>query len=399
MKPLLCFLLSAAGLGLLLLIPGAAGQPFIPTPARTLPVPTPSPTLPPVFTRPCELFPNDFSPEADRPWASPLLPCLERVTLNAAGQDLTGATGLATAPGGRLFISRLPAGDVLLLTDSDHEGAPDLPQPIAAGLDRPSALTFAADALYIRTVGAIYRWTPDALTPIVTDLPTERGFVDGGIAVIGDHLYVTIGAVCLTCPDPTGGDPRRGALLRYTLAGTDETILFTGLIDPRRVTAAPDGTLWIADALRDEILHVGSNGDLLAVQPFTDGSAPSAALVYTSSAIPALQGRVITALAGILTAAALPGFAVVAVDPAGGAIEPLLPANPEPGLNFSPWELNYRGSGFFPDRPFELASDERGWLYLLDSSGRVLLIRPHVPVEAVEPWPPLLTMTAAAGGS
>jgi len=38
--------------------------------------------------------------------------------------------------------------------------------------------------------------------------------------------------------------------------------------------------------------------------------------------------------------------------------------------------MNYRGSGFFPQRPLDVAVSERGWVYISISGGRIIAMRP-----------------------
>jgi hypothetical protein len=145
-------------------------QPYIPPTPVVPSVGEPTPTLPPVYTLPCQLFDSDLSPELDRPWMHPELPCLEQIAADPSAGEW-GYTGLAVADDGRLFAARPLTGEILMFTDTDGEGAPDSPRPIAAGLDQPWALDWHAGELYIRGARAVYVWTPDAIRVLVDDLP------------------------------------------------------------------------------------------------------------------------------------------------------------------------------------------------------------------------------------
>ena len=74
----------------------------------------------------------------------------------------------------------------------------------------------------------------------------------------------------------------------------------------------------------------------------------------------------------------LRGYAVVAADPQTGTYAPLMPARPDdnPASNFTLEEMNYRGSGFFPQRPLDVAVTEQGWVYISVGGGRILALRP-----------------------
>ena len=38
--------------------------------------------------------------------------------------------------------------------------------------------------------------------------------------------------------------------------------------------------------------------------------------------------------------------------------------------------MSYRGSGFFPQRPLDVAVTEQGWVYISIGGGRILVLRP-----------------------
>jgi hypothetical protein len=93
-----------------------------------------------------------------------------------------------------------------------------------------------------------------------------------------------------------------------------------------------------------------------------------------------LQGRLLVVLRGAYNDLDLRGYAVVAVEPQSGIVEPLMPARPDetPLSNFTTEEMNYRGSGFFPRRPLDVAVNQQGWVYISISGGRILLMRPEI---------------------
>jgi hypothetical protein len=43
---------------------------------------------------------------------------------------------------------------------------------------------------------------------------------------------------------------------------------------------------------------------------------------------------------------------------------------------FTPTEMNYRASGFWPQRPLDVAVSPQGWVYVSVSGGAVLALRP-----------------------
>ena len=63
----------------------------------------------------------------------------------------------------------------------------------------------------------------------------------------------------------------------------------------------------------------------------------------------------------------LRGYQVMIADPAAGTYTSLMPTRPDdnPNTDFtSPVAMNYRGSGFFPQRPLDVAVSEQGWIYV-----------------------------------
>lgn len=400
-----CLLCLSAGLLL--------AQPYIPpTPIVTVSG-SPTPTLPPVYTLPCQLFDGDLSPELDRPWMHPELPCLELVDADPEAGEW-GYTGLAVADDGRLFAARPLTGEILMFADSDGEGAPDSPRTVAAGLEQPWALDWHAGALYIRAARALYVWTPDAIRVLVDDLPSiETGFPGGGIVVTDEAIYLPVGAPCDFCPfDRTA----RGVIMRIDRRDLSRTISAFGLRAGTDLVLQ-DGALWFTDPARaglfgddafDEINRLALTAgpadfgfpdcvglarpdpavpsaacseSVPAAFSLPTGSEPVALAWYMSDAIPYLTGKLLVALGGRIDAVDLRGFALIAIAPETGLIETLMPANASPEFNFSTRELNFRGSGFFPHRPHDLVVNAEGWIYISVGGGRILLIRPHIAQE------------------
>jgi hypothetical protein len=93
---------------------------------------------------------------------------------------------------------------------------------------------------------------------------------------------------------------------------------------------------------------------------------------------PALQGKLLVVLSGAYNSLDLRGYQIVVVDPAAGTYEPFMPIRPDdnPNTITNPEDMNYRGSGFFPHRPLGIAITEQGWIYISESGGRILVLRP-----------------------
>lgn len=344
-----------------------------------------------------------------QPWISIDLSCLEEVINDPSAGELS-FTALAAAPDGTLYAARPLAGEVLALTDTDNDGLPDSLRVIAERLTLPNGLLFHNDALYISGGSHIYRWRDGVLDTLVDDLPSDGGFWTGGIAIGDDErLYVATGAPCDFCvPD----DPARGAILSFALDGSDRRVVATGLRQPTDLAVVGE-SLWVVDSARaglfdtpdlDEIDHltldqipvdfgfpycigVSSTPDLAgedctAVMPpafaLPTGSTPTGIVAYQGDAIPALDGKLLVTLSGSYNDLDLRGYLLIAADPATGTYMPVMPARPDNELSsdFTLEEMNYRGSGFFPHRPLDVAVNEQGWVYISVSGGRILALRP-----------------------
>ncbi len=338
------------------------------------------------------------------PWIQSGLACLEQV-INEPTAGTLAFTALAAAPDGTLYAARPLLGEVYAITDTDGDLLPDTPHLIASGLTFPNGLTVHDGALYIAGGSHVYRWQDGELTTLVDDLPTGGGFWTGGIAVNAARLYVSTGAPCDFCAP---GDPARGAVLSYALDGSDRQIVATGLRQPVDLTFA-GSDLWVTDSARtglfaepnlDEVDRVetganfgfpycvGVNQPDLPGFDCSSSTAPAVALptagtptgiaAYRGDAIPSLQGKLIVVLYGSYNQLDLRGYAVVAVDPLAGTVASLIPAQPDdsPQSDFTVQAMNYRGSGFYPQRPLDVAVTDQGWVYVSITDGRILALRP-----------------------
>jgi glucose/arabinose dehydrogenase len=157
-----------------------------------------------------------------------------------------------------LLVSSPRSGSILLLTDSDADGALDEQKPLLEGLRRPHGLTWHEGWLYIAESSQIGRIPFDlasatpggAYQPVVTGL-TDNGnhwskslrFDDNG------WMYVAMGSSCNVCEE---SDARRATIMRYRADGSDGEIYATGLRNSVGLDFAPwDGSLYATDNGRD----------------------------------------------------------------------------------------------------------------------------------------------------
>lgn len=150
--------------------------------------------------------------------------------------DLTNARFLRFTSAGDLLVSQPRLGKITLVRrDADGDGRADGSQTVIEGLNRPHGLDLYDGWLWIGEMDAVGRIRFDASTR-ATSGAYER--VVAGLPAGGNHwtrtvrigpderLYVTVGSSCNVCIED---DPRRAAMLRFALDGTQQELYATGL--------------------------------------------------------------------------------------------------------------------------------------------------------------------------
>jgi glucose/arabinose dehydrogenase len=149
---------------------------------------------------------------------------------------LPNARFLRPTEAGDLLVSVPRTGSIHLLErDADGDGRADASRTLLEGLEKPHGLDLHEGWLYVAETNAIgrirfdpaLRTTSGAYQRIVTGLP-EKGNHWTRTVRVGpdDRLYVTIGSSCNVCEEK---DPRRAAMLRMRLDGSETEIYATGL--------------------------------------------------------------------------------------------------------------------------------------------------------------------------
>lgn len=315
--------------------------------------------LPPCAERPT------FS---DPPWVDGRLFCPELV-IEATELGELPFTILATAPDGTLYAARPLLGQVLAIRDSDGDLLPDEAEIIAGGLSLPNGLAYHEDALYIAAGTTLYRWD-GSLTPLVDDLPVLPGGWIGGLALGPDErLYVALG--------PDSGE---GTVLSFTLDGDDRRSEARGLSQAAQM-AFLHNRLWATDNAPASLLQI-TEDSVAAAYEFPAGSRPWGIAAYEHAALPILQDTLLVVLNGSQNQTPISGYELVSVqfDEAGQPIESLtlIPQRTTARNReaFTPTEMNYRASGFWPERPLGVAVSPEGWVYVSVSGGAILALRP-----------------------
>jgi glucose/arabinose dehydrogenase len=349
----------------------------------------------------------------DPPWINGQDWCLEQV-INDKSAGEWGYTALAAGGLGTLYATRPMTGEVLAIRDTDGDGLPDTQRVAAEGLTLPNGLAYYDGALYISGGTNIYRLHGDRLDILVNNLPWGTGFWTGGLTIGPDErIYVAIGAPCDYC-EPDDND--RGSVWSYALDGSDPQKVADGLRQPGDV-AFRDGILWTLDTARDGLTepnldelnrvengaHFGwpycvgahNQADMAgafecqnAFAPalnFPTHSNPIGLTVYTSDVFPKIRDHLLVVLSGNENQSTLQGYllAAVAFNDEGHptnyrviiperAIDPKDP-NPAP---LTPEEIQYKGSGFWPHHPIDVAVSPEGWIYISLGGGRIFVLRP-----------------------
>lgn len=324
----------------------------------------------------CEARPTALS----EPWIPGALICLEQVIHTPEMGDLA-FTSLTVGDDGTLYAARPLSGQVVALRDTDGDFLPDSEQIIAENLTMPNGLTFADGALYVSGGAHVYRVEAGRLFTLVDDLPSGGGYWAGGIAVHAGRLYVATGAPCLDCEVT---DPRRGAILSFSLDGDDEQLVVFGLRQPTDLAFVGDRLL-VTDSALGAVFAV-DDGQLVELFAFAPRSAPMGLSYYSSSGYEVLQDQLLIVLNGSTDTVDLHGYAIMAFDMQTQAMVSIMPAAHhslsgnliDHSSQFTLEEMNLRASGFFPNHPLDITMSPRGWLYISISGGRILALRPYI---------------------
>lgn len=347
----------------------------------------------------------------DPPWVNGKKWCLEEVFQDPARAELA-FTSLAAAPDGTLYAASPMTGRVLAFADTDGDGLPETPRTAIEGVTSPNGLVYYDGALYISGGTRLYRWQDEDLTILVDDLPTG-GFWVGGLTVGPDErLYVGVLTSCDLCQPREG----QGAVWSFALDGSDGQMIADGFRAPAD-TAFLHDTLWVVDAAPPSFENTPDADELNRVAPgmffgwpncvgtaanpawnkgefdcspaaspaltLPTHSAPLGLTAYTSSTFPNIQNTLLVALSGSYNRAALTGYSLAAVwfDEDGHPTDYtiILPEQADiynpPGLTLQ--DVQYRGSGLWPQRPLDVTVSAEGWIYLSVSGGRILALRPN----------------------
>ena len=182
-----------------------------------------------------------------------------RFHLNVFAEDLPGARMLETTDNGDVLVSLPGAGSVVLLKRDDNgDGKSDGQIELISDLSRPHGLDIYDGWLYIAEADALgkiefdskNRTTAGVFEQIITGLPRGGDHWTRSVKISPDgRIYVSVGSSCNACIE---ADPRRAAILRFNLDGSESEIYATGLRNTVGIDWHPDtGLLYGVDNGRD----------------------------------------------------------------------------------------------------------------------------------------------------
>lgn len=162
----------------------------------------------------------------------------EGFSISIFASGIPNARFLRPTPSGALLVSQPRSGTILMLEpDLDGDGRSDGRSTLLEGLNRPHGIDIHDGWLYVAEGDAIGRVRVDDFSASAEQLAAGYERIVDGLPSGGNHwsrtvrvgpdgwLYVTVGSSCNVCEDP----PRRAAMLRFRLDGSDEEIYASGL--------------------------------------------------------------------------------------------------------------------------------------------------------------------------
>lgn len=183
---------------------------------------------------------------------------------------------MAIGPDGSLYVAERGANRIVRLPDLDGDGKADQVIAVATNLPGVHSLEWYGTDLYAAGNATVWRlrdsdedgqFNGSEIAIVVDGLPNDGGHSTRTARIGPDGmLYVAVGSKCNITVGCSEGDPRRAAILRYTLdGGIPADNPFANDPDPRRCAVwaeglrnsvdfifLPDGRLWAT--------HNGSDG-------------------------------------------------------------------------------------------------------------------------------------------
>jgi glucose/arabinose dehydrogenase len=167
-------------------------------------------------------------------------------------------------PEGDLLVSVPSAGKVVELIPGARRSQPPTQRTIISGMESPQGMAFdrvgGQEVLYVAGSSEVdrYVWAnggPTSHTVFVGGLPDGGAHPLKNVAVGPDHtVYFDIGSATNASPQSPSSTPR-ASVLAYRPDGRRIRVFATGVRNGDGLSFAPDGTLWTAVNMRDQIAY------------------------------------------------------------------------------------------------------------------------------------------------
>jgi glucose/arabinose dehydrogenase len=175
-----------------------------------------------------------------------------------------GARLEAWTPEGNLLVSVPDSGKIVELYPRANHSAPPAQRTVISGIENPQGMAFdrvgGREVLYVAGSAEVDRfvWSHGQAT---SRSVFAGGLPDGGAhplknVVVGrDHtVYFDIGSSSNASPEARSSTPR-ASVLAYRPSGRRIRVFATGIRNGDGLSFAPDGTLWTAVNMRDDIAY------------------------------------------------------------------------------------------------------------------------------------------------
>jgi glucose/arabinose dehydrogenase len=167
-------------------------------------------------------------------------------------------------PEGDLLVSVPSAGKIVELIPGARRSQPPAQRTIVSGMENPQGMAFdhvgGQEVLYVAGSSEVdrYVWAhggPTSHTVFAGGLPDGGAHPLKNVAVARNHtVYFDIGSATNASPQSPGGTPR-ASVLAYRPDGRLIRVFATGIRNGDGLSFAPDGTLWTAVNMRDDIAY------------------------------------------------------------------------------------------------------------------------------------------------
>ncbi len=227
--------------------------------------------------------PSAHAQDAVKPAAAPPMdaPELERFVVregfevSVAVERLDHCRFMEFGPGGVLYVSRPPEGEIIECKDADGDGVFEFMQPLVEGHDSVQAMQQVDEWLWYATSREVWKTRATGegsrdVVRVIEGLPGGSGHWWRSLLVTDDAIYTSVG----DSGNITDEDNDRQKVWRYSLTGSDKALWCAGIRNTEKLRLRP-GTneIWGCDHGSDWFgLKYGESNE--KGQPITDFNPP-----------------------------------------------------------------------------------------------------------------------------